>query len=125
MEEQLIEFETAKLLKEKGFPKLETNGYPSIAGGYTKDGVETMVLDKSYFYQAPTQSLLQKWLRDTHNIHLTLDTCINGYTCYLKKHEIGKLVQPSNEFYVLRESDHVDTYESALETGLQTALSLI
>jgi len=64
-------------------------------------------------------------LREKHNIHLSIDTCINGYICYLKKREIGKLVKRGNEFWVIGDKNPPKTYEESLEIGLQTALNLI
>jgi len=115
MKEQLITFETAKLAKEKGFPKLEINGYPQIASGYTKEGIETIVLDKSYYYQSPTQSLLQKWLREVHKIDVW---------CERFSTEESWIWQcpKANRTRIL---DSYYTYEEALEKGLQEALKLI
>ena len=72
MEEQLISFETAKLAKEKDYGgKGLTTSY-----GYYRDGILCSIPtnNKSDFcgedeYSAPTQSLLQKWLREKHNLH--------------------------------------------------------
>jgi len=91
MEENLINFKTAKLAKEKGFDKKSTIGY--------KENGESMTIDRSessffagasinfnntdlikYNKQftdnwvcvciAPTQSLLQKWIREVHEINV-------------------------------------------------------
>jgi len=76
----------------------------------------------SYTFSAPTQSLLQKWLREKHNIHimirrlhhyLTLDT--TGYS-YMIFNKYGA---------VLSDDNNNETYEEALEKALQEALNLI
>jgi len=62
MEESTVSFETAKLDKEKGFNQGRFN-YPK----YDEEGnVHFIGFNKGY--SAPTQSLLQKWLREKHNI---------------------------------------------------------
>jgi hypothetical protein len=71
MEEKLIEFETSQLAKKKGLK--EAYNY------YLKDG--KMMTDEHYkqshhksalkiLFPAPTQSLLQKWLREKYNIDI-------------------------------------------------------
>jgi len=82
-------------------------------------------------FSAPTQSLLQKWLREVHNIYvesyhdLTSDgTKIQFYTSWgflQQKDKNGN--QNVNGWY--DEYDNWKTYEEALEKGLQEALKLI
>lgn len=78
MEETLIDYETAKLAKEKGFDwntdyYYNTDGESRYASYY--DPTPNNRGDMSWFSggntfccAAPTQSLLQKWLRDVHSI---------------------------------------------------------
>jgi hypothetical protein len=69
IEEDYVSFETAKLLKEKGFDE------PTI-GIYYKDGTfENLSSNKwnSKFVtpiSAPTIQMVMKWLRIEHNIHI-------------------------------------------------------
>jgi len=111
--EEKIKFETAKLAKEKGFDW-------EVTEGFTKDGRIFICSKSSGFFpkecRRPTQSLLQKWLREVHNIHVfaTLFSYPNEYdSCiYIKDKE--PIIKGINF-----------TYEEALETGLQEALKLI
>ena len=67
------------------------------------------------FVSAPTQSLLAKWLREEHNIHLIAYKNINidGYDwCYITTDGITNI-------------NSYKTYEEAYEIGLQEALKLI
>lgn len=73
---------------------------------------------------APTQSLLQKWLREEHNIHIQLH-----YDCKYKYWEFRNFILSK---YIDKEHNKVyfecigyNTYEEALEAGLQEALKLI
>ncbi len=122
MKEQLIGFETAKLAKKKGFnlncgmrynekgvltaTKLGMNGYPN---NFTDS------------YAASTQSLLQKWLREEHSLHISLYIQENTYLhrWRVKVFYLDKLEDPNVHFW------DFDTYEEALEKGLQGALNLI
>ena len=125
MEEQLISFETAKLAKEKGFPQ-EPNRrkvpYYNYKGEFKGDVTDFL---RKYLRKedtsnvesvsAPTQSLLQKWLREVHNIHLIAYKNINidGYDwCYITTDGITN-------------TNSYKTYEEAYEIGLQEALKLI
>ena len=126
MEDTIITFETAKLAKEKGFPQ-ETNRleipYYNYKGEFKGDvsdwrirkyirGEDTSDIE---FVSAPTQSLLSKWLREQHNIHLIAYKNINidGYDwCYITTDGITNI-------------NSYKTYEEAYEIGLREALILI
>lgn len=93
MEDTRITFETAKLAKKKGW-----NG----------DFVESHKILTS-------QSLLAKWLRENHNIHLIAYKNINidGYDwCFITTDGITNI-------------NSYKTYEEAYEIGLREALKLI
>ena len=126
MEDTRVTFETAKLAKEKGFFQ-ETNRleipYYNYKGEFKGDvsdwrirkyirGEDTSDIE---FVSAPTQSLLAKWLREEHNIHLIAYKNINidGYDwCYITTDGITNI-------------NSYKTYEEAYEIGLQEALNLI
>jgi hypothetical protein len=71
MKEVLIKVETARLARENGFDWICSGNYdanqPEIL---CPTGWITNWNNKSYStISAPTQSLLQKWFRDVHNIY--------------------------------------------------------
>lgn len=76
---------------------------------------------------APTQSLLQKWLRDIHNIHVDIHAghyAWNNKNSYLRS--VYKIIGKNTpNKYVSYRVKEVETYEEALEKGLQEALKLI
>lgn len=98
MENQLISFETAKLAKEKGFREF-------CCYAYTNDGKYMYGNEIGFYWKSytisPTQSLLQRWLREKHNI-------------FMKNINVYKL-----------EDLYGKTYEEVLEVDLQEALLLI
>ena len=126
MKEQLISFETAKLAKDKGFKFITTNNIYYNSGGYTN-----LLEFSEEDIPAPTQFLLQRWLREVHNIYvesyhdLTSDgTKIQFYTSWgflQQKDKNGN--RNVNGWY--DEYNDWKTYEEALEKGLQEALKLI
>jgi hypothetical protein len=153
MKEQRISFETAKLVKEKGFG----------GKGFTTDwSYQWHTENKEYFlcsmpennksffngttrimeggkegFSATTQSFLQKWLREKHNIFVTVDLY----------HAHGEFIGPTYQYQIykifyneLEWKNNLDIcgmdecyhpansskiYEEALEVGLFEALKLI
>lgn len=111
MEDQLITFDTAKLAKEKG---------------------ATVILPMEGF---PTQSLLQKWLREVHNLEvevskmwhysLTDDKEMNALTFY--RVTVCDYIKPREDYilYMDKGKEAFHVYEEALEEGLKEALKLI
>jgi hypothetical protein len=144
MKEQLISFKTAKLAKEKGFdveclnfytkPRSKMFGidehgrnYPSTNKSkklYSIGKDATLHIENVMF--APTQSLLQKWLREVHNIHIEIK--ISNLGRYYWAYNEFNMENISNVTFWRRQdvsSEKVPTYEEALGKGLQEALKLI
>ena len=117
MNDEIISFETAKLAKEKGFD-WETRDYYRLLTEQTL--FEPRKAYKAYYNKyddgytsAPTQSLLQKWLREEHDILLCIEYSLSK----------------EDWFYYVYKNDviiyHYSTYEAALEAGLMYALKAI
>ena len=123
MEDELIKFETAKLAKEKGFDLIVRYFYSDYSEN--KYIIEEKK-DKNYNIQkrmtsAPTQSLLQKWLYEKHQIW------VNSRPVYNANEQMGIEVDISSwrfPYKVIGENDQFDVY-AGLEKGLQEALKLI
>ena len=121
MEEQLISFETAKLAKEKGFDYYSESLYCSVyLDNYElyNDMCVPLQHEKLEQYKAPTQSLLQKWLREVHNIIVYVKKDFDSLSEYFEM-DIVKNNESFTEF------EHFGSWEIALEKGLQKALNLI
>lgn len=133
MEEQFVTYETALLAKEKGFDentdkcyadtkeheyedvwnhgddiKVEYEPPHIVSSRYIEDYNYTR-----YICDAPTQSLLQKWLRENHSIHITIEYRGRYY---------GNVWRVSDG---LTRIEQQEEYEAALEMGLLQALKLI
>lgn len=108
MKDELIKFETFRMAEDKGYwTSLDDESRRRLRG------------------KLPTQSLLQRWLREVHKI----------YVC-MEPHSVGPgahswwLSKPQH-FYKLSNVHELEhpyefwSYEEALEKGLQAALKLI
>jgi len=136
MNDQLISFDTAKLAKEKGFNIVcYDNGNER---SYDEDGEVVYGSVKSWDDSkcpAPTQSLLQTWLREKKSTAISITTGANidpeGNHTYTYQ---GGVMIMKDKYYEHgdiknKQSDDFQaffkTYEEALEAGLKHALTLI
>jgi len=144
MKEDFITYKTAKLANEKGV-KIDINSFFAIddylydegtrfevseCTCHTEDDYCTCLSGEEYSYSkkciyAPTQSLLQKYLRNNHKIVVIsrpsavgqYDTIVWNYDIYTIlfngtfKVDVGKIL--------------TEEYEQALEIGLQGGLKLL
>lgn len=145
MEDTRITFETAKLAKEKGFKEkviyyyhlhdnlrnpILINEIDILLKNYktpyeVRRDWNTISTEFGYVenFSAPTQSLLSKWLREKHNIHIEISN--NNYNKLLNwSFDLHKLPVGIIQMWERGDSTY-NTYEEALEVGLQEALKLI
>jgi hypothetical protein len=124
--EQLITLKTAKLAKKKGLDEFGfSNTFVMSDGVYysrynwKQDGLER--------YSAPTQSLLQKWLREVHGFEITplLASGITQRKYIVMFQDIDDNGYQYWKQPIKLENKKYDSYEEALEKGLQEALKLI
>lgn len=123
MTEELVTLEIAKLLKEKGF-----NEYCKYVISDKGLMMETIFrtskdLPKS-FYSCPMQSIAQKWLRETKNLHIEIYRSAVGYGYAIVKADNGTW-QEDDDSRGPNDGGLWDTYEEALEAGIREALKLI
>lgn len=140
MEDTLITFKTAKLAKEKGFKELCFAAFHknNRNDGYFESGIisqseyfkfptmsngdKIAVLQKDYIHTIlrPTQSLLQKWLREVHKIDVEAPLVYK-----LNTREYLVRIYKNNTEIILPTFHYYKSYEEALETALYQALNLI
>lgn len=137
MEDTFISFETAKLTLIHCLHSydIECKHY------YTSDGIlRELYWDEDWsdlsrktkvYIKAPTQSLLQKWLREVHDTHIYLNIgwldCEDGpgwisFTYNLINIKTCKTISRTDGYGFTSPNT---TYEQALEIGLQESLKLI
>ena len=123
--EDYVGFETAKLLKEKGFKSddchtaYDENGQFFWYGDYSKD--------RKGVVDAPTLQMAMKWLRETYKIHFCLEPELyQGRIIYdvridkqAKNHKF--LFDGELEVIDYQESNNL-TYEQACEAAIKYCL---
>lgn len=119
MKEELIQFETAKLAKEAGFDWATLCYYPPHSRSAIRDDIECPCTAHG-IYPAPTQSLVQRWLREEHgiDIYVCRSWAINPSYDY-------SIRQVSTGFLKEQRTETNRTYEQSLEDGLIEALKII
>jgi len=124
MTEEIITFETAKLAKEINFDIIQN--YDEISSLYNEEGNHVYYHNYGFMYSglednyisAPTQSLLQKWLREELNMLVYVENS-GGFWNWVVEHKNGYMEGKS-----LNEDVEI-TFEQQLETGLQVALKYL
>ena len=129
MEDTLISFETAKLAKEKGFKMircfyhyLNENSKLEFTPNYNMNTQFCMNNDaQPELIAVPTQSLLQKWLKEKHNINVFV----------MFSHMDDYFHRQTYKYKIIKNKSRISqmgdfkTYEVALEAGLFEGLKLI
>jgi len=146
MNEDIIKFETAKLAKEKGLITKTTYGYCDNREkildcekyySFNEDESIHGFLFKLYgtTYNATSQSVLQKWLRDNHRIHIEIPHYSDCPTKFFddknyddKLGSYGIRIHEPNtqaKMDIFVSNINYEKYEDALEVALQEALKII
>lgn len=126
MKEELVTLETAKLLKEKGFDERTLYAYYNNGMLYCNADRIAISYNSLPIYQicAPIQSFAQKWLRETKNLHISIIRNACGYGYDICKADNGTHIT-DGIFKGTNDGGQWDTYEEALEVGIQESLKLI
>ena len=122
--EDYVSFETAKLLKEKGFD-VDVSQYYNIEDGYfsERDALWNWNIGL-YRYSAPTLQMAMKWLRENFNMNpVPYTTSIGWYF------EVFDLTQRDvtgcallYDVGIPSKEDAFDTYEEACEAAIKYCL---
>lgn len=137
MNEQLIQYQTAILAKEKGFDIpvwdfIDTYGDINSLMGYIGDSFQEKYDMAKEFVDIylPTQSLLQKWLREVHDIYIDILEYYDEKDLPLYDKKFPKPIgffcwDKYDDNFCEEGAEKFKTYEEALEAGLFEALKLI
>lgn len=123
MTEELVTLETAKMLKEKGFNEYCKNVI-SDKGLMMETIFRTSKDLPKSFHSCPMQSIAQKWIRETKNLHISIIRNACGYGYDICKADNGTHIT-DGIFKGPNDGGQWDTYEEALEVGIQEALKFI
>src|SRR6478752_4998445 len=129
--EDIVSFETALILKERGFDCPARKGYRenkeldsfTFNESRTNDSLNRDKLDRKDFISvAPTFYAAAKWLREKHKLRVFVTQGVSGnfnfeiYKPPVVPNQIGRWDRVEN-------TASVNTYEEALEVGINKALT--
>ena len=132
--EEICTYEVCKLAKEKGFPQDECG---VNIGYYAWDGlrkIHSLVNSFAWYdeynhddlFLAPTQSLLQRWLREKKGIQIYIDSDLDfDDETFVYEWQIANKENFDNGGFEIHRYNSVEshsTYELALEDALKYAL---
>ena len=125
--EDYVSFETAKLLKEKGFNENTPVNY--FVGDDKPRGcvVGEMICHKraeedTHLIACPTLQMAMKWLREVHNIHIELNPICTGDSDEDLEWHYGWAVRTTIFIRWKRhDAEHI-TYEQACEAAIKYCL---
>ena len=119
MKEQIISFETAKFAKELGFPSyiVGTGFYNLRTKNYIHFGRTGKQCHKKHMCTAPTQSMLQNWLRE-REIIVSVDPVLKTNKFYYCSYAF---FAGGTGHYLFR-TEFYESWERSLEVGLKLAL---
>ena len=114
--EDYVSFETAKLLKEKGFDENCLTGY-DVNGHIISYSSKTIA--------APTLQMAMKWLREVH--HYYIQVMLDSWACGGHSGYYVVIMKTDSDFEIMLQ-DYVDdvfyqTYEEACEETIKYCLT--
>lgn len=112
--EDYVSFETAKLLKEKGFNPLECGMYYSITTGKRTTELLTSLI------ACPTLQMATKWLREVHNIVIVVTPSM-----FWGKYNVS-IYKKGNDYPIGFDGDSLcSSYEEASEVAIKHCLKIL
>lgn len=125
--EDYVSFDVAKLLKEKGFDEICSYewGLPEVDLGYVlqKWAINNGQVKNSDLideaYAAPTHQMAMKWLREMHNLLITVDRSPHGYILRIETMPLGVVKYITPEICNKR---YIESYEEACEAAIKYCL---
>ena len=122
MNDEIVTYEVAKLAKDKGFPQHIGDDAYIVENEYD-DEYEVgchypiqFIPDYLPTITAPTQSILQRWLREEKKLHITINSAYEWGVDDLQYPQERNISVGIGAFGLF------DTYEDALEDALKYAL---
>lgn len=117
--EDYVSFETAKLLKEKGFDEPLQCFYKFDSKELYRGTVFTNTQIGDKFYNAPTLQMAMKWLREVHNIFIDI-----RFNRTYQRYKYFVFFMCTNDDYMY---DHTnlskkESYEETVESALRYCL---
>lgn len=124
--EDYVNFEIAKLLREKGF-KESTLAYAygqDMIAYYSQPKVTDDYKVEAGRYPLPTLQMACKWLREVHKVHIIAEPCLGeGFDNNLSFNRwFWTILKEEGEYKPIRKIDEFSTYEQACEDAIKYCL---
>ena len=123
--EDYVSFETAKLLKEKGFNEkcwglyeslFDDDDNPKVSWGRWIESAHTNFFEDEFFIcSAPTLQMAMKWLREVHKLFIEIKMSKNTFLW-------GHRVSISNGITSYLHANTFNKYEEACEAAIKYCL---
>ena len=124
--EEICTYEVCKLAKEKGFdvhpPMYFHSGVKSDLREVGSKGANPNNIPHSPHISCPTQTQLQRWLREEKNIVVVVDWFSIEQKYYWRVYDTSKDDMFASFMPSAKSMSRYDTWEQALESGLKYAL---
>lgn len=126
--EDYVSFETAKLLKEKGFNTQCWMYYSPDTFGpkmfHTQRKGNSQLIPEWEECVCPTLQMAMKWLREVHNLHIEVYRTACGYLYIISKVPTGSDLYDNGDAYDGDDenSGQWTTYEKACEAAIKYCL---
>jgi len=127
--EDYVSFETAKLLKEKGFDE-DCHAHWDLTTETKTPKIGLSVSSKNWNYKwnpiqfpisAPTHQMAMKWLREVHNIFIVIEPHMYDYINEKNSSYVASLWQGDNYYENIISKD-CPTYEETVEAAIKYCL---
>ena len=132
--EDYVSYETAKLLKEKGFDGICRTAYETITNEHEVEQCSLSSWGKLNQAKRPTLQMAMKWLREVHKLFITIE--IKGdprkqdfiyFKWSVAKYSSAQINRIDNgldkpEDYWIAPYEEDETYERACEAGIKYCL---
>lgn len=118
--EDYVSFETAKLLKEKGFDEdiarvVNEEGEIDYLGSFQP----SLAYLHHTWYRCPTLQMTMKWLREVHKIHIAV---IVAYHHFPRRYEVHIMKLENIDDFILHRQIDFASYEEACEAAIKYCL---
>lgn len=120
--EDYVSFETAKLLKEKGY-KGSFNGYYNNAGCVVDKPNFFLKAPEYQYYERVSLQMAMKWLREVHNLCIEPYRTACGYLYTISTIPYGSCIYNPKEGGDDEDSDQWTSYEGACEAAIKYCLT--
>ena len=118
--EDYVSFETAKLLKEKGFDEICSTAYETITNAHEIEQCSFSNWGKLNQVKRPTIQMAMKWLRKVHDIQIEI-TIVGKPWENPTEWSYGFRCQ-NKEFIDSQNADYYNSWEEAAEVAIKYCL---